>query len=373
MKILYIHNTGLDSESANVIQVKAMCKAIAKLGHELVLSIPGTNNKIYNNYFLIDNYKIAERNSNSKTRISKYLAGREIRNQVKVFKPDLLYIRSPLLLKFLCNLGLPIIMELHNDKLNMHNFILAKYWEFILFNAIKIGNIVKIVCISQALTDYWIHKGIPEDLIITAHDGVDIELYNQIIEPKIAREKLGLPVDKQIVSYIGRLYEDRNIIYIIKLAKLLPDVLFIVVGGPIYEAQKYREFANKEKLKNITFIGQIPHIQTPEYLYAADILLALWSYEVPTINYCSPLKIFEYMAAGRTILAQGFPTILEVLHNNENAIIAKPDSFQDLYDKLKYALDFPVNNYIGLNARSEVIANYTWEMRVSNIMNSIVK
>ena len=87
------------------------------------------------------------------------------------------------------------------------------------------------------------------------------------------------------------------------------------------------------------------YIQTPEYLYSG-YSVSLWSYEVPTINYCSPLKIFEYMAAGRTILAQGFPTILEVLHNNENAIIAKPDSFQDLYDKLKYALDFPVNNYM---------------------------
>jgi glycosyltransferase involved in cell wall biosynthesis len=74
------------------------------------------------------------------------------------------------------------------------------------------------------------------------------------------------------------------------------------------------------------------------------VLLALWSKKVPTINYCSPLKIFEYMASGRIMVAHGFPTIKEVIKHNKNGLLARPDDFNDLVEKreLHYTTQTPI-------------------------------
>ena len=56
----------------------------------------------------------------------------------------------------------------------------------------------------------------------------------------------------------------------------------------------------------------------------------IWTDKTNTMNYCSPLKLFEYMAAGRIIVGHDFPTISEVLTNNETALLVPPDSFEAL-------------------------------------------
>ena len=60
-------------------------------------------------------------------------------------------------------------------------------------------------------------------------------------------------------------------------------------------------------------------------MFASDILLALWSKKVLTINYCSPLKLFEYMASGRTIIAHDFITIKEVINEKNGYLIDRND------------------------------------------------
>ena len=109
----------------------------------------------------------------------------------------------------------------------------------------------------------------------------------------------------------------------------------------------------------------------PDYLYASDILLALWSSKVPTINYCSPLKIFEYMAAGRTIIAHNFPTIREVLENEMDSLLCEPDNFDSLRSSLNKALNDKKNSDYGLRARKKAFKLYAWDKRVSELIRFI--
>ncbi len=77
------------------------------------------------------------------------------------------------------------------------------------------------------------------------------------------------------------------------------------------------------------------------------------------------------MATGRTIVGPGFPTILEVLTDGQNALLANPDSFEELKSKLSKALKMPLNNKIGSAARKLALDKYTWKKRAEKMLSDI--
>jgi glycosyltransferase involved in cell wall biosynthesis len=185
------------------------------------------------------------------------------------------------------------------------------------------------------------------------------------------RKKLHLPLDKKIVLYTGSLYANRGIDNILKLAKLFPQVYFLVIGGPEKQKNDYIKSALIQKTKNIRFLGYIPHFKVKDYLIAADVLLMIWSKEVKTINYCSPLKVFEYMASGRIIVGHAFPTIKEVLTDGETAYLTNPDSFDELQMKISLALAQNYPNSMAQTAQRLALNKYSWKVRAQTILESI--
>jgi len=79
------------------------------------------------------------------------------------------------------------------------------------------------------------------------------------------------------------------------------------------------------------------------------------------------------MAAGRLILAHGFPTIKEVLSDGVNAYVASPEVLHDLDIKLKKALsdknEFEISNL----ARKDAFEKYSWSVRINSIINEYNK
>ena len=372
MKILYLHNSEYSSSMANLIQIKAMCKAMSDRKMDVTLSLQANGKK---NLQVITEYPynidFRKRIINNK-KIDKYINIQSVKKVINKINPDIIYLRSPLLLKQAENSKKPLIIELHNNKLHQGYAWLDKYWSRFLIRMSKSEQILKIVCISQALSDYWIKKGIPYEKVIIAHDAIDHQQFEKPLDRLEARRYLNLPMNNKIITYVGRLYKNRKIENILELVKTYSDALFLIIGGPDIQSQYYKEKADKLKLKNIIFKGQIPHENIYNYLYASDVLLGLWSSDVPTINYCSPLKLFEYMASGRIIVAHGFPTVKEVLTHKQNAILSEPDSLDDLIRKTGESLELSYPSSMADNARQLVMEYYTWENRTHKIFDSII-
>lgn len=370
MKILYLHNANPDSQMANLIQVRSMCSAMSLLGKEIILSLPATEKWGGVESSSNDPFKYHYRKPISlNKRIDKYINISSVKRAIKQHEPDICYLRSPLLLRQVLSSSKPIIIELHNNQLHQRFGWLDKYWRKVLRKAVKRGQVQLVVCISQALSNFWIQEGIPSDKVVTAHDGIDVDTFLNQIDRLEARRKIGYPVEKKIVTYAGRLYKNRKIENIVELARHYPEVLFVVIGGPEERSAYYKKLAQQKGLDNVKVIGQIPHSQISDYLYASDVLLALWSSEVPTMNYCSPLKVFEYMGAGRNIVAHGFPTIKEVLHDEHNALLVEPDSLEDLIKKTGEALKLSYPSKMAEQARKDVFKHYTWEQRAQKILS----
>lgn len=369
MKILYVHNEKVNSEYANLIQVQAMCKAMANLGHKVVLSVPAGTKTDSGKTIQRNGYTLSLRKAFS-SKLSQYLSGSEIRKAVNKHNPDLVYLRSPLILKAVARYHIAIIIELHNASMHLGKKFLDRYWTNYLIKVSQKNIVSKFVCISDALSQYWIGLGLPEKKVETHHDAIDHLMYENPLVKQEARKRVELPQDKMIVSYIGRLYENRGIGDILKLACELKALYFVVVGGPAERTEYFRSIASEKGLNNIVFTGQVPHSEVTLYQYASDVLLALWSKDVPAINYCSPLKLFEYMASGNTIVAHGFPTIKEVLKDEVNAIVIEPDSYEGLKEGVRKAIN-KQDNALGTQARRDVFEKYTWQKRAEDILRGI--
>jgi len=170
----------------------------------------------------------------------------------------------------------------------------------------------------------------------------------------------------------GHLYAGRGAELFLELAESLPQAQFIWVGGRPEDVDSWKKRA---KSGNVTFTGFVPNRDLPLYQAAADILLMPYSRSImgssgtaDSAAVASPMKMFEYMAAGRAIVSADLPVIREVL-NEENAVFCKPDDVGDWRLVIESLLeDEAQRQQLGEQARRDV-QGYTWVARAQRIMN----
>jgi glycosyltransferase involved in cell wall biosynthesis len=378
MKLLYLHDKSIDSDKANVIQVLHMCYAFAELGQQVCLAIPANScesddlrQAVRHQIGKDINFSIKSyRNISIGRRLSMLGSYPGARQLLKSAKADCCFVRNPVLINATLKRNLPTIFESHNASIH-DNFLLNVFWTGNLVKNCKQKKLLKFIAISESLAEKWKAKGIPPHKVISLHDGVDIDSFRIPSDIRKLRTQLGLPANKKIVLYGGSLYADRGIDKILALAKNFIHTCFAIIGGSQKNIDYYTKRAQQQKITNIIFAGRVPHHKVRHYLMAADVLLMVWSTKVRTINYCSPLKMFEYMAAGKIIVGHGFPTIREVLTDGKNALLVNPDSFDELKAKLALALSYSYPNNLAANARRLALEKYSWKTRASKILASI--
>lgn len=379
-KLLYLHNGRVDSREANLVQVVSMCNAFSRLGYMVTLVLNARNisdsdakRQLQSAFSLMPSVRLRLIRQRMHRKLGKHLSHLQIPSVIRQENPDVIFVRDPRYLRVALRSGKPVILEIHNTRMHLGSQHLnSLFCRWILAGAQQ-PECVKVVCISEALRNYWVSKGIPEHKTIVLHDGFSAELFSEAIPVHSARQALGIDQETKVVVYSGNLQANRGIHYILNLAVAFPQVMFLLVGGAPERKMFYEEECRKRGIDNIRFEGQQPHNRIPVYLYAADVLLAMWSKEVPTINYCSPLKVFEYLATGVPMVIPGYPTILEVVEDGSDAFVSIPDDPDSFVYTLRRALGADpelIRNMAG-NARQKAIIKYSWEARAHQIISAI--
>ncbi len=389
MKIGYVHSKGFPSIEANVVQVVQMCRAFASLGHEVTLFIPRAEKYQTDDLARADIPELFGEHLPFEVvfvpRVK--LFGRlEVLGSVKGtlqalrrHKLDLIYTRNPWSVRFLPRVGVPFIFEAHEEHLHKRSKLLGNYLQRMIVRNSRQPSCVLVVTISEALRKIWQGYGIPPERLLAAHDGVELELFSAAISKDEARKLLGLhpssfiPHPSPVVVYTGALKFDRGIDQMLHAAETLPEMEFYFVGGTSQEVANWRGAVEHMKLKNAHFPGRVPHRHIPEWLAAADILLMMWTWQVPTIRGCSPMKMFEYMAANRLIVGPAFPTIEEVLENGKDSILFEPDNKDALVAALREAQSKLSDSTLPQAALQKVARDYTWQARCKKILDAFEK
>ncbi|TSC96014.1 MAG: group 1 glycosyl transferase [Parcubacteria group bacterium Athens1014_10] len=258
----------------------------------------------------------------------------------------------------------------NNLVYEMHTFSRNPFFYKIIFTKTK-----KIIVITHKIKEFLIKEGVEKNKILVAPDGVDLKEFEIQATREECRKKLNLPLDKKIILYTGHLFEWKGAAVLLEAARkfeiLNPksETLFVFVGGTEKDINNFKLQIANLKLNNILMIGHRPHIEIPYWLKAADVLILPNSAKEKISQfYTSPMKMFEYMASQKPIIASELPSIKEVLNEN-NAILVESDNFKALARGIEKALkDNELSDKISQRAYSDV-QDYTWQKRAENILN----
>ena len=277
----------------------------------------------------------------------------------KIKSPDLVYTRSPYAGYLCVRLGLDTIIETHINQ-NHPEFRRV-------LDASLMPHFRGLVTVTDFLKDTYARAGVRESKIFVWPDAVDLRWFNNFPSQRILRKQLKLPAEEKIATYCGHFYQHKGISNVISAAKYLPDIFFCLVGGWPRDIERCRKQA--KGLKNVYFTGFVPYQQVPDYLSASDFLLLPNSMKHEQAYSTSPLKLFEYMASRRPIIASNIPAFKGILNNEGNACLIEPDSPVDIASAIRTLISNTDLSSKIVDKAWQDVQHYTWKRRSRDILN----
>ena len=376
MKIGAISASRIPSNTANSMQVMKTCQALVQSGHEVILLVPGHNDgpaeqkELRSLYGLDVAFSIEWLPAVSSLRrydFSIFAAWRVRRLGVDlvITWPFQAALASQLL-------GIPTILEMHGPPE-------GKYGPSIFRMFVTHPGKKRLAFITQALQD--IVKRLYPDINIApisliAPNGVELQKYAELDESALARRKLNL-AEGMTAVYSGHLYPGRGMGLLLELAKRFPEIQFLWIGGRAEDVQYWWNRLALESLSNVNLVGFIPNEQLPGYQAAADILLMPYEKIISgssggnSASYASPMKMFEYMASGRPILASDLPVIREVL-NQQNSILCPPEDLDSWTAAFRSLIEDDDLRRVLSRQALEDIQSYDWVQRAHKLISGFI-
>ena len=223
-----------------------------------------------------------------------------------------------------------------------------------------------VLTVSSALHDVLVATGVPADRIAVVPNGVDTTLF----QPDGLSERNGFG-DRIVVGFVGSLKPWHGLDVLADAFERLsadPRFHLLVVGsGP--EARVITKLAQRVP-DRVTLKNGISHEAVPAYLRAMDIAVAPY----PPLDpfYFSPLKLLEYMAMGRAIVASDQGQIPELVAHGRTGLLVSPGDASQLADAIsRLASDPSLRERLGSEARQEVLRSHQWTDRAQQIVDLI--
>ena len=376
MKIAIISASQVPSGTANSIQVMKVCQSLAQGGHAVRLWLPGEQATPWP--ALAEHYGLATPFEMHWLRTWKSLRRYDFaffaEQQARAWGADVIYtwvLQAALLTLWQRT---PLLLELHDRPS-------GKYGPWLYRQVAQHKGKKRLLFITRALQRILEkEQGVtiqPGEAMI-APDGVDLERYANLPAAEEARRTLGLP-SGLTAGYTGHLYRGRGADLLVSLAKRFPQVNFLWVGGRPADVEYWQLQVKLLGLNNVRLTGFVPNQRIPLYQAAADILLMPYEEVITgssggnTAEVCSPMKMFEYMAAGRAILSSDLLVLREVLDEN-NAVLCPPPpggeaAWAAAFGRL--VNDEGLRRKLGLQAQRDV-GQYAWKERAERTLDSFI-
>ena len=196
------------------------------------------------------------------------------------------------------------------------------------------------------------------DKVVLTHAGVDAKF--KPMDAREVREKYGL--DGKVVVYVGELSEWHGADMLSDIAERLKEVKFLLLGKQLEKLKGDAEA--KGVADKFVFVGFVKHEEIPKFISAADVGIAPYK-PIEEMKkhgfYFSPIKIFEYMACGKAIVASDLEIIRDIISANKCGLLAKPGNAEDFASKIEVLLrDEKMRERMGKNGRKAAL-KYTWD------------
>ncbi len=381
-KIIYVTSVRLPTEKAHGLATVKICEAFASRGYEVDCVIPRLWRKeekdIFNFYNLKTNFKIFKIScvdlipfgvfekitfliqSISFSIFATLFIAIKYRKETK----NLVFFSHDYIpLYFMTFLPVKVFYDIHHFPGTnfMYRRVMKKAFGF----AVQTRWKIKAVCEKF---------GVSPDTVVYWPNGTDVENFDIALSVDEARTKLGIPLDRKIVMYTGQLFLWKGVDTLIQSVKMLPrDIFIYVVGGSDKDVENFKKVVDGAIDERIVFVPFQQHSMIPLWLRAADVLvLPNTGKQKVSLYYTSPMKLFEYIAARKPVVASAIPSIMEIL-NEDNSILVEPDVPAALATGITLAIENKeLSRRISENATIDS-KKYTWGQRAQKITDYFEK
>ena len=220
----------------------------------------------------------------------------------------------------------------------------------------------RIVAVSDELRDQLVEDGVEASKIQVVPNGVDPALFT----PRGAARRPG-GKEKLVVGFAGSLKPWHGLESLIEAFRTLatdPRFHLLVVGdGPLAGPldQLRRELPGR-----VTLTGAVPLEDVPAYLRAMDVTVA--PYPALERFYFSPLKVIEYMACGRAVVASSIGQLTRLIRHQETGWLVPPGDPRAIADSIRQlANDEDLRRALGARASAEAHREHSWQRRIEQI------
>ena len=231
----------------------------------------------------------------------------------------------------------------------------------------------QVICISETLKKEAISRGVSADKISIVTNAVERKMVEEKkispLYPTVSRQ-LEAHQNACTVGYIGSLREmegvDLTAKAVAQLIKKGINVQFFVLTGTSGQSE-LRQLCNDLGIEQYsTIVGPVPHDEVAAFYSLIDVFVVSRPNSRVT-QLVTPLKPFEAMAMGRTVVASRLEALEEIIQHDKTGLLYKPDNLKDLSDTIEFCVNHPEKREkLGHAARQWVLGNRTWDVVVKN-------
>ncbi|NOZ36716.1 MAG: glycosyltransferase family 4 protein [Gammaproteobacteria bacterium] len=234
----------------------------------------------------------------------------------------------------------------------------------------------KVFPVSSVLKQSLLDAGVDTDKIVVNPNGVDVRRFDSALLSRraVLRQRYGIPEDSFVIGYLGGMEAFRRLPELIESYSLLANgdgknkFFLFVVGDGQHSSVVKKELSRRCPQDSYLQLGWQDHQDVPQILATFD--LAVMPY---TLDYCSPLKLFEYMAMGLPTIGPNTPSVRELFSDEEQLWlvpqdVAGPEYLAKLMRRL--ADDSAYRSSVAKKGCHWVKENYTWHANAVRVVSA---
>ena len=375
MRIFYPYPEEFTLNKAREIQTIHTCHALARQGCEVVLGAakrPGLDGEAILEYFrlaphpnlkflFLPRYIHFTRNMviSFQTLFLHYLQ-EHVRESAKAKRIDLIYTRHLKVADFClrARFELPLVFESHEVFSLGQVDSPLKFQRLFDQEKFVYSQVDGLVTISDHLKDYLKQHFPLRAPVLRASDGVDLDLFGALNSAK---------ADPNLIIYTGSLYGWKGVDTVIKAMRYLSGKRLLILGGTSSEIKEKRRLASAWRVSDrCVFRGYVSRAELIRTLEEASIGVLPNHREEISERFTSPLKLFEYMAAGKAIVASDLPSIREIL-DERIAWLCPPSSPKSLAEAIRTVERDPVLAMRKVALARERVRSFSWDRRAQAV------
>ncbi|HDR9128311.1 TPA: glycosyltransferase, partial [Burkholderia vietnamiensis] len=168
------------------------------------------------------------------------------------------------------------------------------------------------------------------------------------------------PQGRQIIGYYGAIAEWFDAELVAQIAQSFPDALVLLVG-----ADSAGVGDRLARYPNVQMTGEVPYVKLPYYLYAFDVCLMPFRV-IPLTLATNPVKIYEYLGAGRSVVGIDLPEMAQF-----GDLVRIADTHEGFIGQVRAALAAQPDSQEVVARRKVFAAGQTWAHRVADFRDAI--